>query len=83
MGQIRNGARTMLNIIAHACKLSKLPGFRPAVITILGESNGPSFLNLWDPLCALTEVLISADNYFNQIDTRPEDDGDEDLSPLV
>lgn len=78
--RVRTGARTMLELIQRACRLSHLPGFRPAVIAILGDSNGPSFLNLWDPLCALVDTLVAADDWFAQKDFNPEDDGDEDVS---
>lgn len=73
MGTIRNGARTFLTIMAKACRLSKLPGFRAGLISILGSSNATQFFNLWDPLCAFIDVLVGVDNWYNQID-RVDDD---------
>lgn len=78
--RVRTGARTALDAIQTACRMSHLPGFRPAVLAILGDSNGLSLLNLWDPLCALVDTLVAADDWFNQKDFSPEDDGDEDVT---
>ncbi len=72
MGAIRNGARTFLNILNKACKLSHFPGFRPAVIRILGSDNASTLFGLWDPLCLFVEELVAADNWYNQIDFRIE-----------
>lgn len=79
MGTLRNGARTYLNILAKACKLSHLPGFRTGLEGILGDENATTLFNLWDPLCGFVESLIAADNFFNQIDTEPQGDGGEDI----
>jgi hypothetical protein len=81
MGAIRNGARTFLRIMAKACQLSKLPGFRSGVAGILGASNSTSFFTLWDPLCAFIDILVGADNWFNQIDYTNDDLGGEDRVP--
>ena len=79
MGSTRNGARTMLNIIQKACRLSHLPGFRNGILTILGPEDGATFLGLWDPMCALVDQLISLDDFFNKRDaTEPDETGSED-----
>lgn len=78
MGQIRNGARTFLNIMWHACRLSRLNGFRGAVARILGDANATAFFTLWDPTCAFVEVLVGNDNWFNQIDATAETSNNED-----
>lgn len=72
MGAIRNGARSFLNILAKACKLSHLPGFRPGLSRILGNDNAETLFGLWDPLCTFVEGLIGIDNWFNQIDYLDE-----------
>lgn len=79
MGNIRNGARTVLNILAQACRLSRLPGFRAGINGILG-ANGAGFFAVWDPMCAFVETLIGLDNWYNQIDTTTQTGGGEDQS---
>lgn len=79
MGNIRNGSRSVLNLVYKACKLSRTPGFRTGVTTILGPADGADFLAAWDSLCAVVDVLIGVDNYFNQIDYVEETTGSEDL----
>ena len=79
MGTQRNGARTMLNLIAKSCKLSRSPGFRVGVQQILGANEAQAFFVLWDPFCAFVDILIGADNFFNQIDYQEETLGSEDL----
>lgn len=81
MGNIRNGARTFLNIMSKACKLSHMPGFRPGLQRILGTDNYLSFFALWDPLCTFVDSLVSTDNWFNQIDFVDEAGDSEDLGP--
>ena len=81
MGTIRNGARTFLNLMAKACKLSHFPGFRPALERILGTENYLTFFGLWDPLCIFVDSLVSTDNWFNQIDYVDESGDSEDLGP--
>lgn len=83
MGELRNGARSVLNFLHKCCKLSHLPGFRAGITGILGTDNAPAFFNLWDPMCAFVELLVSSDNWYNQIDYVPESDGDEDRSAEV
>jgi len=80
MGDIRNGARSYLNILAKACKLSRLPGFRTGVSHILGPDQTNTLFALWDPLCAFVDVLIAADNWYNQIDFSDEGGGTEDVT---
>jgi len=74
----RTGARSTLNLIAKACKLSRTGGWRSAIITILGDES-TEFLAVWDPFCAVVETLIGLDNWYNQIDYLPEVSNSEDL----
>jgi hypothetical protein len=83
MGEIRNGARSYLNILNRACKLSHIPGFRAGVRRILGDTSAESVFLLWDPLCLLVESLVADDTFFNQIDFQPDHVGDEDLETEV
>ena len=78
MGDIRNGARTFLNLMAKACKLSRLPGFRSGLDRILGSDTAGSFFALWDPLCNFVDGLVGVDNWFNQRDYQPDDGDGED-----
>lgn len=82
MGSIRNGARTWLNILAKACRLSHMPGFVTGVRTILGVDNANTLYALWTPLCSFVEVLIASDNFFNQIDYNEEEAGSEDIGGI-
>lgn len=82
MGRIRNGARSALKLLADCCKLSRLPGFRGGVAQILGTSTANDFFALWDPLCSFIDVLIGADNWFNQIDSVDDDSTGEDGTVL-
>lgn len=75
MGALRNGARTFLNVIAKACQLSRIPGFKTGLDNILGPSKADQLMVVWEPLCALVDTLIAADNYYNQVD-RQDDDAD-------
>lgn len=81
MGTIRNGARSFLNLMAKACKLSKTPGFRSGLSTILGEPEATNFFALWDPMCSFVDTLIGLDNWYNQIDTEDADTDGEDFVP--
>lgn len=81
MGLSRNGARTMLEIMAKACKLSRLPGFRVGLNTILGTADAATFMGYWEPLCLFVDGLIAADNWFNQKDTADTDGTGEDFTP--
>jgi hypothetical protein len=83
MGSIRNGARGALNDIQHACKLSRTPGWRTGITTILGSDVAADFLAVWDPLCSFVDVLIGLDNFFNQIDYSQETGGSEDIPTLL
>lgn len=78
MGAQRNGARTALNLIAKACKLSRLPGFRVGISNILGAPTAVDFFAVWDPFCAVVELLIGADDFYNQVDYQEETSGSED-----
>lgn len=78
MGLTRNGARSFLNLMAKACKMSRMPGFTLGLEAILGTAQAGQVMALWTPLCALVDSLIAADNYFNQIDFQPDHEGDED-----
>lgn len=79
MGITRNGARTFLNVMAKACKLSHTSGFVTGLNSILGPENAGQVYALWTPLCALIETLIAADNYFNQVDFVDEEGDTEDM----
>ena len=81
MGTIRSGARSFLNILARACRLSRIPGFRVGVQNILGTADAASLFAVWDPLCAVVDLLIGADNWYNQIDYAQETTGSEDVPP--
>jgi hypothetical protein len=70
----------MLNLMAKACKMSRLPGFNAGLTQILGEANSNAFLELWTPLCEYVDALISFDNWFNQIDYDQETEGSEDIA---
>lgn len=82
MGKIRNGSRGALSAIQRACKLSRLPGWRTGITTILGSDVAPDFFAVWDPLCAFVDILIGTDDFFNQIDFNQETGGSEDVSLL-
>lgn len=82
MGQFRNGARTFLNILAHACKLSRLPGFVNGGRAILGTDDFNTLYALWVPLCSFVDTLIALDNYYNQIDYVEETAGSEDVGGI-
>lgn len=74
----RTGARTFLDIMRRACKLSHMPGFVTGLNLIIGETNGSALYNLWTPLCTLIESLIALDDVFNQVDASSQGDGGED-----
>lgn len=80
MGALRNGARTFLNVIAKACQLSRIPGFKVGLNKILGTSQADALMAVWEPLCALVDTLIAADNYFNQVDRQDDDGAGEDTA---
>jgi len=81
MGTTRNGARSALNLVAKACKMSRLPGWRVGIGGILGTDQAAEFFAVWDPFCAFVDVLIGLDNFYNQIDYQNEEPGGtEDLS---
>jgi hypothetical protein len=79
MGSSRNGARTFLTVIAHACRLSHLPGFRSGLDTILGPDAAADLYGFWTPLCSFVDSLIALDDWYNKRDaTLPDTDGSED-----
>lgn len=83
MGTTRNGARTFLDLMAKACRMSHLPGFRTALEQILGTDAYVVFLAAWEPLCVLVDGLIASDDWFNQKDrSSPSEPGGEDIPPL-
>jgi len=82
MGQFRNGARTFLNILAKACKLSRMPGFVAGGRSILGTDGFDELYALWVPLCAAVDALVALDNYYNQIDYVEETVGSEDIGGM-
>lgn len=75
MGSIRSGARSFLNLMAKACKLSKTPGFSLVMAEILGTQVAADFFALWNPLCTFVDALVAADNWFNQKDFKHEAGG--------
>ena len=81
MGDIRNGARTFLNLLARCCRLSRFNGFRSGVIRILGPDDAGSLFAVWDPLCAVVDLLVGVDNWYNQKDYTSEVGGSEDIPP--
>lgn len=83
MGLIRTGARTFLDVVHKACKLSHTPGFRTGLIGILGPTQANALLGYWDPLCVFVEGLVALDNAFNRVDHTDEAVGDEDLPEEV
>ena len=81
MGQHRNGARTLLDLMARCCKLTRLPGFRLGLNSILGSSTATDFMALWEPLCMFVDGLVALDNFYNQKDTADTDGTGEDDTP--
>lgn len=78
MGANRNGARTVLNILQRACRLSRLPGFRTGLNNILGAETATLFIAVWEPLCSFVDVIVGLDDFFNQKDTSETDGAGED-----
>jgi hypothetical protein len=78
MGNIRNGARSFLDVIAAACKLSRLPGFRTGLDRILGTGNAAAVYEVWEPLCIVVDGLIAGDDYYNRKDHVDTDSSGED-----
>lgn len=76
----RTGARTFLDILVRACRLSHNRGFRQGLEMILGGEVVGDFYVVWTPLCAFVEVLVAADNAFNRIDYSREEAGSEDIA---
>lgn len=79
----RTGARTFLDIMVKACRLSHMPAFTAGITLIMGETNGLALLNLWYPICAFIETLVAADDFFNQVDAGSQGDGGEDELALI
>lgn len=78
LGTKVNGARTLLDLLAKCCKLSRLPGFSVGITSILGSTNAAAFMAVWEPLCAFVDTLVAADNFFNQKDRQNDDGAGED-----
>lgn len=79
MGATRNGARSYLDVIQRACRLSRLPGFANGLRTILGPAEYAELIAVWEPFCAVVDGLIAADNWFNKKDAgSPSPEGGED-----
>lgn len=83
MGATRNGARTFLDILLKACKLSRMRGFRTGITNILGNERATDLFAVWDPLCEVVDFLAGLDNYYNRVDFVAEATGDEDLSEPI
>jgi hypothetical protein len=81
MGLYRNGARTFLNVLAKACRLSHMTGFRKGLETILGGDVVVDFYVVWTPLCAFVDTLVAADDWYNQVDYNREVADTEDRVP--
>lgn len=79
MGTIVNGARSILDLLAKACKMSHMPGFRAGLTAILGGDVVTDFYVVWTPLCAFVDTLIAADNWYNRVDAVEEVAGTEDV----
>ena len=82
MGITRNGARTYLDVIAKACKLSRLPGFRTGLAHILGTGNANDLFAAWELFCLIVDGLIAGDDYFNRKDHVDTDSSGEDTEAL-
>lgn len=82
MGVTRNGARTFLDVVAAACKLSHLPGFRTGLDKILGTGNAASLYAAWTPLCTIVDGIIAGDDYYNRKDHVDTDSSGEDVELL-
>ena len=82
MGVQRNGARTYLDVIAKACKLSHLPGFRTGLTKILGTGNSAALFDAWEPFCLIVDAIIAGDDYFNRKDHIDTDSSGEDTEAL-
>lgn len=80
MGIQRNGARTFLTILNHACKLSHMPGFVAAIGRILGPEKGAELLTVWQAVCNVVELAVASDNWFNQLDFVNDDTTGEDIA---
>jgi len=79
MGVTRNGARSFLTVIAKACALSRLPGFRLGLNKILGPADAASLVAVWEPLCIFVDFLLATDDWYNKRDaTLPDAEGSED-----
>lgn len=78
MGTTRNGARTFLDTIAKACRLSRLPGFRTGLDRILGTGNAAAIFNVWEPFCLVVDGIIAGDDWFNRKDHIDTDSSGED-----
>lgn len=79
MGSTRNGARTFLTVVAYACKLSHMSGFRLGLTTILGPDAAADLYGFWTPFCQFVESLMALDDWYNKKDaTLPDTDGSED-----
>lgn len=80
MGEIRNGARSFLNLASKMCKLSRLPGFRAGLNQIVGPDAALALFNTWDPFCIVVDGLIGLDNWYNKQDHAKDDASGEDLA---
>jgi hypothetical protein len=78
MGVNRNGARSYLDVIQKACKLSRLPGFRTGLTRILGTGNSAALFDAWEPFCLIVDGIIAGDDYFNRKDHIDTDSSGED-----
>jgi len=83
MGIHRNGARTFLNVIQKACKLSHMPGFTAGLGGILGTEEAVAFFEVWTPFCTFVDGLIALDDWYNKVDATTPSIGDgEDITEI-
>lgn len=82
MGERRNGARTFLDIMWHACRLSRIPGFRAGLHKILGDAAAEQIWTAWQDVCTLVDELVAFDNFYNEKDHTNDDGEGEDAAPL-
>lgn len=74
----RSGARTFLNVVLQACRLSHIAGFRTGLRNILGADPADELYGFWTPFCEYVESLVALDDYFNKRDATPGTDTAED-----
>jgi hypothetical protein len=64
----RTGARSFLDILLKACRLSHTPGFVAGMAVIAGPAFTAEFMAAWSPVCLVLEAASAADDEFNRKD---------------